>query len=72
MRRIHGVNDEINQMTKIIYLQTKDYVQMLICMTRPEHNGIVMQNVCEEGSKNRMSNHIKRLMRKQERNDTSI
>ena len=33
---------------------------------------IVMQKLKEDGSKKRMFNHIKRLMRKQEQKDTSI
>ena len=33
---------------------------------------MVMQKLNEDGSKKRMFNHIKRLMRKQERKDTSI
>ena len=44
----------------------------LICRTLHEHNGMVMQKLKEDGSKKRMFNHIKRLMRKQEQKDTSI
>ena len=33
---------------------------------------MVMQKLNEDGSKRRMFDHIKRLMRKQERKDTSI
>ena len=33
---------------------------------------MVMQKLKEDGSKKRMFNHIKRLMRKQEQKDTSI
>ena len=54
------------------YLQMKDDTQRLICRTLHEHNGIVMQKLKEDGSKKRMLNHIKRLMRKQEQRDTSI
>ena len=56
MRRLYGVTDERTQMAKIRYL----------------HNGMVMQKLKEDGSKKRMFNHIKRLMRKQEQKDTSI
>ena len=72
MRRLYGVNDERTQMAKISYLQMKDYTQRLICRTLHEHNGMVMQKLKEDGSKKRMFNHIKRLMRKQEQKDTSI
>ena len=44
----------------------------LICMTLHEHNGMIMQKLKEDGSKKRMFNHIKRLMRKQEQKDTSF
>ena len=64
MRRIHGVNDERTQMAKIRYMQKKDYTQRLICRTLHKHNGRVMQKLNEDGSKKRMFNHIKRLMRK--------
>ena len=60
MRRLYGANAERIQMAKIIYLQMY------------EHNGMVMQKLKEDGSNKRMFNHIKRLMRKQEQNDTSI
>ena len=50
----------------------KDYTQRLICRTLYEHNGMVMQKLKEDGSKKRMCNHIKRLMRKQEQKDTII
>ena len=59
-------------MAKIRYLKRKDDTQRLICRTLHEHNGIIMLKLKEDGSKNRMSNHIKRLMQKQEQNDTSI
>ena len=59
-------------MAKIRYLQMKDDTQRLICRTLHEHNSIVMQKLKEDGSKKRMFNHIKRLMRKQEQRDTSI
>ena len=72
MRRLYGVNDERTQMAKIRYLQMKDSTQRLICRTLQEHNGMVMQKLKEDGSKKRMFNHIKRLMRKQEQKDTSI
>ena len=72
MRRLYGVNDERTQMAKIRYLQMKDDTQRLIWKTMHEHNGIVMQKLKEGGSKKRMFNHIKRLMRKQEQKDTSI
>ena len=69
---LYGVNDERTQMAKITYLHMKDYTQWLICRTLHEHNGMVMQTLKEDGSKKRMFNHIKRLMRKQEQKDTSI
>ena len=53
-------------------MQMKDDTQRLICRTLYEHNGMVMQKLEEDGSKKRMFNHIKRLMRKQEQKDTSI
>ena len=71
MRSIYGVNNESTQMSKIRYLQKKDYTQRLICRTLHEHNSMVMQKVKEDGRKMRLFNHIKRLMRKQERKDTS-
>ena len=72
MRRLYGVTDERTRMAKIRYLQMKDDTQRLICRTLHEHNSIVMQNLKENGSKKRMNNYIKRLMRKQEQRDTSI
>ena len=36
------------------------------------HNGMVMQNMKEDGSKKRMFNHIKRLIRKQEQKKTRV
>ena len=72
MRRLYGVTDERTQMAKIRYFQMKDDTQRLICRTLHEHNSIIMQKLKEDGSKKRMSNHIKRLMRKQEQRDTSI
>ena len=72
MRRIHGVNDERTQMTKIRYLQKKDNTQRLICRTLHEHNSMVMQKLHEDGSKKRMFNHIKRLTRKPGPKDTTI
>ena len=72
MRRLYGVTDERTQMAKIRYLHMKDDTQRLICRTLHEHNGMVMQKLKEDGSKKRMFNHIKRLMRKQEQKDTSI
>ena len=65
MRRLYGVNYEKTQMAKIIYLQMKDNTQMLICRTLHEHNGMVMHKLKEDGTKKRMFNHIKKLMRKQ-------
>ena len=59
-------------MAKITYLQMKDGIQRLICRILHEHNGIVMQKLKEDGSKKRMFNHIKELMRKKEQRDTSI
>ena len=50
----------------------KDDTQRLIYRTLHEHNDIVMQILKKDGSKNRMFDHIKRLMRKQEQKDTSI
>ena len=70
--RLYGVTDERTQMAKIRYLQMKDDTHRLICRTLHEHNSIVMQKLKEDGSKKRMFNHIKRLMRKQEQRDTSI
>ena len=64
MRIVYGVNDERTQM--------KDDTHGLICRTLHEHNGMVMQKFKEDGSKKRMFNHIKRLMRKQEQKDTNI
>ena len=72
MRRLYGVTDERTQMAKIRYLHMKDDTQRLICRTLHEHNGMVMQKLKEDGSKKRMFNHIKRLMRKQEQKVTSI
>ena len=72
MKILYGVNDERTQMAKIRYLQMKDDTQRLICRTLHEHNGMVMQKLKEAGSKKRMFNHIKRLMRKQDQKDTSI
>ena len=72
MRRIHGVNDEITQMTKIRYMQNKYYAQRLIYKTLHEHNGMVIQKFNEDGSKKRMFNHLMWLMRNQQRKDTSI
>ena len=72
MRRLYGVTDERTQMAKIRYLQMKDDTQRLICRTLHEHNGMVIQKLKADGSKKRMFNHIKRLMRKQEQKDTSI
>ena len=69
---IYGVNDERTQMAKIRYLQMKDYTHRLICRTLHEHNGLIMQKLKEDGSKKRIFNHIKRLMRKQEQKDTSV
>ena len=65
MIRIYGVNDERTQMAKISYLQMKDCTQRLICVTLHEHNGMLRQKLKEDGSKKRMFNHIKMLMRKQ-------
>ena len=72
MRRLYGVIDERTQMVNIRYLQMKDHTQRLICRTPNEYNGMVMHKLKEDGSKNRMVNHIKMLMRKQEQKDTSI
>ena len=64
MRRIHCLNDERTQLAKIRYLQKKDYAQrLIICRTLHEHNGMVMQKLNKDGSKKRIFNHIKRLMR---------
>ena len=72
IRRLYGVTDEITQMAMIRYLQMKDDTQRWICRTLHEHNGMVMQKLKEDGSKKRMFNHIKRLMRRQEQKDTNI
>ena len=72
MRRLYGVNDERTQVAKIRYLQIKDDTQRLICRTLHEHNGLVLHKLKEECSKEGMFNHIKRLMSKQEKKDTSI
>ena len=48
MRRIHGVNDERTQMTKIRYMQKKDSTQRLICRTLHELNVMVMQKLNED------------------------
>ena len=72
MRILYGVNDEKTQMTKIRYLQMKDDTHRLMCRILHEYNGMVMQTLKEDGSKKRMLNHIKRLMKKQEQKDTSI
>ena len=32
MRRIYGVNDERSQLTKISYMQKKEYTKRLICI----------------------------------------
>ena len=60
-------DNRIKQLLKVV-----KNTQRLICRTLHEHNGIVMQKLKEDGSKKRMFNHIKRLMRKQEQRDTSI
>ena len=72
IRILYGVTDERTQVAMIRYRQMKDDTQRLICRTLHEHNGIVMQKLNEDGSKKRMFNHIKRLMRKHEQKDTSI
>ena len=72
MRIIYGVNDERTQMAKIRCLKMKDYTQRLICRTLHEHNGMIMQKLKDDGSKTRMFNHIKRLMRKEDQKDTSV
>ena len=72
MRRLYGVNHERTRMAKIRYLQMKDDTQRFICKTLHEHNGMVMQKLKEDGSKEMMFNHIKRLTMKQEQKDTSI
>ena len=72
MRRLHAVTDKRTHMAKIRYMQIKDDTQRFICRTLHEHNGIVMQKLKKDGSKKMMFNHIKRLMRKQEQNDTCI
>ena len=59
-------------MAKIRYLYMKDDTQRLICRTLHDHNRMVMQRFKEDGSKKRLFNHIKRLMRKEEQNDRSI
>ena len=41
-------------------------------MTLHKHNGMIMQKLKEDGSKKRIFNHIKRLMRKQKQKDTSF
>ena len=41
-------------------------------MTLHEHNSMVMRKLNEDRSKKRLLNHIKRLMRKEERNKESI
>ena len=68
----YGVKDERTHMAKIRYLQMKDDTQRLICRTLHEHNGMVMQKLKEYGSKKRIFNHIKRLMRKPKQKYTSI
>ena len=72
MRVIYGVNDETTQMTKIRYVQRKDYTQRLIGRTLHEHNSMVMRKLNEYGRKKSMINHIKRFMRKEERKDKRI
>ena len=59
-------------MAKIRYLQMKDDTQRLFCRTLHGHNGMVIQKLKEDGSKKKMFNHIKRLMRNQEQKDTNI
>ena len=70
--RLYGVNEEITQMAKIKYVQMKYSTQRLICRTLCEHNGMVMQKLKEDGSKKKMFNHIKRLIRKQEQKKTGV
>ena len=53
-------------------VQMKKDTQRFICRTLPEHNGMVMQKLKEDGSKKRMFNDIKRLMTKHEQKDTSM
>ena len=72
MRTIYGVNDERTQMAKKRYLQKKDYTQRLFCRTLHEHIGMVIQKLNEDGSKKRLFNHIKMLMRKQDQRDANI
>ena len=69
MRKIYGVNDDRTQMAKIKYLQMKDYTHRLICSTLHDHNSMIIQTLKKDGSKKKMFNHIKRLMRKQEQNE---
>ena len=72
MRIFYEVNEERTHMTKIRYLQMKEDTLRLICRTLHEHNGMVMQILKEDGSNERMFNHVERLMRKQEQKDTNI
>ena len=72
MRRFYGVTDERTQMAKIRYLQMKDDTQRFICRTLHDHTGIVMQKLKEDGSKKRMFNHIKSLMRKHRKGSGEI
>ena len=69
---MYVINDERTQMAKIRYRQMKDYTQRLICRTLYEHNDMIMQKLKKDGSKKMMFNHIKRLVSKQEKKDTSV
>ena len=53
-------------------MQRKDYTQRLICRTLHEDNSMVMRKLNEDGSKKRMFNHKKRLMRQEKQKYKSI
>ena len=63
-------------MERIRYLQRKDRNQRLICKTLHEHDIKVIwklnKKLNKDGSKKRIFNHIKRLMRRQVRKEESI
>ena len=72
IRKVYGVNDERTQRAKMRYLQRKDETQRLIGRIIHKHNSVVMRMLNEYASKKRMFNHIKMLMRKEERMNGSI
>ena len=47
----------------MIYMPWKYETQRFICMTLYEHNIMVMRKLNKDGSKTRMFNHIKTLIR---------